>query len=78
MYRKYGDLLQMLHSMIKSETAPRVRDNICATTSRILSVGHAHLPVAEVNREMHVYVIHLFCRYRSSFFILTLSVSDCQ
>jgi len=41
--------------MIKSEKYPRARDNICASTSRILSAGHAQLPVQQVGTPLGFY-----------------------
>lgn len=45
---KYGEILQMFHDLVKGEKSARVRDNICASTARILNAGHSQLPVQEV------------------------------
>ena len=38
----------MFHDLVKGEKSARVRDNICASTARIISAGHSQLPVQEV------------------------------
>ena len=38
----------MFHDLVKGEKSAIVRDNICASTARIISAGHTQLPVQEV------------------------------
>ena len=51
---KYTQMLQSFHELVKGEKSARVRDNICAATARVLSAGHAQLPVQEVRSRASV------------------------